>query len=319
MAEQDLRNSKCTSETQSLHLQLDTSQKKCSEEKNQMQNRLDEVISHSDIVDKQQQICNDDKDKLANEKAVLKAQNDELMSKLKGLQQQVKTLLEKAKVPFDTKRGGSIPNRLSQSEQDLLPEKERRAPPPAPLSNADAYSVRKTGDPVRSDTRFAPLGIQLAAKPRGSQRPTPLPPVQGGDKASDNNEGTVVSEEKQQEDDKPLVAAQDKEKAESESQLSKREDEPHLEEKQDFGGGAKQAGGLVAGPTEGGAGPTKQDAANKMEEDVERRDEEAEDPDRPHQYDRDEMEGGLAQLQQDLKGGALEAKSKAGIDHNDQS
>ena len=135
-----------------------------------------------------------------------------------------------------------------------------------------------------------------------------------------------MSEEKQQEDDKPLVAAQDKEKAESESQLSKREDEPHLEEKQDFGGGAQQAGRLVAGPTEGGAGPTeggagptKQDAANKMEEDVERKDEEAEDPDRPHQYDQDGMEGGLAQLQQDLKGGALEAKSKAGIDHNDQS
>ena len=83
--------------------------------------------------------------------------------------------------PWRTKpqRAGSIPNRLSQSEQDLLPEKERRAPPPAPLSNADAYSVRITGDPVRSDTRFAPLGIQLAAKPRGSQRPTPLPPVQG--------------------------------------------------------------------------------------------------------------------------------------------
>lgn len=144
--------------------------------------RLDEVISHSDIVDKQQQICNDDKDKLANEKAVLKAQNDELMvsvyypsggenqlplmpiiiapipmyihyalffaiecftqffplprfpllhlsfsllhflpsplpslpylplqSKLKGLQQQVKTLLEKAKVPFDAKVWWSPP------------------------------------------------------------------------------------------------------------------------------------------------------------------------------------------------------------------
>ena len=40
--------------------------------------RLDEVISHSDIVDKQQQICTDDKEKLANENEALKAQNGDL-------------------------------------------------------------------------------------------------------------------------------------------------------------------------------------------------------------------------------------------------
>ena len=97
--------------------------------------------------------------------------------------------------PTKPQRGGSIPNKLSQSEQDLLPEKERRAPPPAPLSNADAYSVRKTVNPVRSDTRFAPLGIQLATKPGGSQRPTPvaLPPVQGKGRGEEETGDDVIN------------------------------------------------------------------------------------------------------------------------------
>ena len=40
MAERDLLSSRCTSEAQSLHTQLDTSQKKCAEDKNQMQSEF---------------------------------------------------------------------------------------------------------------------------------------------------------------------------------------------------------------------------------------------------------------------------------------
>lgn len=109
----------------------------------------------------------------------------------------------------------------------------------------------------------------------------------------------------------------------AESELSKRENQPDQHESKDLdgGGGAKQAGGLVAGPVEGGvgqveggAGPNEKDEVSKKEGN----EEEAEDPDRPHQF-KDEMDDGVVVLQQDLKGGALEAKSKAAIDRNDQS
>lgn len=318
MAQRDQQSTKCLSENQSLRLQLDTSQKKCSEEKSQMQNRLDEVISHSDIIDKQQDMCDEEKEKLTKEKASLKAQNDELTTKLKNLQQQVKTLLEKASVQIDPKRGGAIPPYKLQQPETL--EKDKRAPYVPTAPNMASVNVRKNLDLLHPDSKFAPIGLQKQKSsiteeiqkpaPNAPNAPNALPPKEGEDKLSGGNEergnakytGLVGVNE---------GLGQEVDKVESESELGKNEDQGKQTDEEKM----KQTEGLVPGPPEDAAVSNEKDLIDRMGgAEEEGKDGEEGDPDRPHQY-RDNGDEGLLQ-------GTLvkdEGKSKLPVESNDQS